>query len=399
MKILYHHRTQGEEPESVHIQSIVTALRRAGHEVDLVGPVKLGAPLRSGQNPGRPSALGRIKNSLPRGVVELAQLGYNLRPLLQLAVCLKRNRYDFMYERYALYNIAGLATAKLFGVPFILEVNTPYAQAWGTYFGLRFRRLARALERFTFRRADLIVTVTEVQRASLQQEGVPAERIIVCQNAIDPREFDASCPPVEEVRRQLTSAQMVVGFVGTMNRWQGVQDFAEVVERVVAEHPEVGFLFVGEGEGREPLARELERRGVANRAWLVGRRAHAEIPGFMAAMDIGVLLNSNAYGSPMKLFEYWAMGKPVIAPAVAPVLEVLRDGETGVLIQPGDAQGMARQICRLAAAPELRACLGAAGRRYVLASHTWDRNAESVLQAFTACRQAHGPARARFTDA
>jgi glycosyltransferase involved in cell wall biosynthesis len=93
------------------------------------------------------------------------------------------------------------------------------------------------------------------------------------------------------------------------------------------------------------------------------------------------------------------MGKPVIAPAVAPVLEVLREDETGVLIPPGDANSMARQICRLAADSELRARLGTAGRGYVLASHTWDRNAQSVLQAYADCGRAHRLVRGSLTDA
>ena len=99
-------------------------------------------------------------------------------------------------------------------------------------------------------------------------------------------------------------------------------------------------------------------------------------------MTITVLLNSNAYGSPMKVFEYLAMGKAVIAPSVEPVLEVLRDGETGVLIGPGDADAMARNVLRLAADPALRGRLGDAGRAYVLANHTWDRNAATIVDVY-----------------
>ena len=83
-----------------------------------------------------------------------------------------------------------------------------------------------------------------------------------------------------------------------------------------------------------------------------GRKAHDEVSGLVGAMDIAVLLNSNAYGSPMKVFEYLAMGKAVVAPSVEPVLEVLRENETGLLIAPGDASAMARKILELAGDPE-----------------------------------------------
>ena len=92
----------------------------------------------------------------------------------------------------------------------------------------------------------------------------------------------------------------------------------------------------------------------------------------------------------MKIFEYWAMGKAVVAPAVPPVLEVLRDGETGLLIGPGDAAAMARNILTLAEDGRLRARLGEAGRRYVLSAHTWDRNALAILEALGEVRARRG---------
>jgi glycosyltransferase involved in cell wall biosynthesis len=378
VRVLYHHRTQGEEPESVHIANIVRALRNLGHEVSVVGPAPLSA------HTVRSTRLGRIKQRLPRFGVELAQIVYNLRSLWQLLRTLKRGSYEFIYERYALYNIAGVLAARLFHRPLILEVNTLYAQAWSRYYGLSFPRAARAMERYVLRRADRIITVTSVQRKLLEVEGVRPERIAVCHNAIDPTEFAPERFEKDDLRVRLGLKSLVIGFVGTMNRWQGVAGFAAVVEEVVKARSDVSFLFVGEGEGRAALAAELERRGCLPWVVFAGRVPHAVVPRYVAAMDVGVLLDSNAYGSPMKVFEYWAMGKAVIAPSVDPVLEILRDGETGLLISPGDSKAMAAQILRLAGDPELRRRLGDEGRREVLATRTWARNAEQILLSYEA---------------
>ena len=380
MKILYHHRTQGEEPESVHIANIVAALRAAGHEVTIVGPEPVS------RHVSKPTLTGRIKRRLPRFGVELAQIGYNLKSLWQLVRAIRRLRPAFVYERYGLYNIAGLLAARWFSLPLILEVNTPYAQAWAKYYGLSFPRLARAVERYILRRADRIITVTEVQRGVLEAEGVSPGRLIVCHNAIDPEEFSPARFSGDDLRSALALRPLVVGFIGTMNRWQGVQGFAEVVRSVAAARPDVGFLFVGDGEGRARLQAEIASCGLGDRAVFAGRQPHALVPRYAAAMDIGVLLDSNAYGSPMKVFEYWSMGKAVIAPRVGPVLEILREGETGLLIDPGDAAAMAREIVRLAADPELRHRLGESGRRHVLVTHTWARNAAEILRAYEHCR-------------
>jgi glycosyltransferase involved in cell wall biosynthesis len=380
MKILYHHRTQGEEPESVHIANIVSALRASGQEVDIVGPVSVSNPRNAPQR----SRIGRIKQSLPQMLVELAQLVYNFKSLWQLRETLRRGGHAFIYERYALYNVAGFAAARWFRIPLILEVNTLYAQAWAKYYGLKFPRLARAFERFVLRRADHVITVTEVQRRLLEQEGVAPGRITVAHNAIDPREFSMERFATDGLRDALGLKALVVGFVGTMNRWQGIPGFLEVIREVTAARTDICFLFIGEGEERPRLQQRLAATGLSGYVTFCGRQPHASIPRYVACIDIGVLLDSNAYGSPMKIFEYWAMSKAVIAPSVAPVLEVLNDNDTGLLIPPGDSQAMARHILRLAADPALRRRLGEAGRSQVLAQHTWNQNASLILEAFAA---------------
>jgi glycosyltransferase involved in cell wall biosynthesis len=379
MRILYHHRTQGEEPESIHILAIVNALRRLGHEVEVVGPMPAG---ELAARHGRRSLLGRIKARAPRWAFELLQLGYNVVVFVKLSRAVNRFRPDFIYERYALYNLAGVALARWRRVPLILEVNTPYAQAWARYYGLYLKGLARWLERRTLLAANHVITVTEVQKRMLAEQGIPSDRIAACHNAIAPEEFDPSRSPAEAVRRQLGLRPIVVGFVGTMNRWQGIDRFPDVIRTVLAARDDVSFLFVGDGEFRGQLEQFCEGAGFADRVVFTGRKPHDEVSGVVAAMDITVLLNSNVYGSPMKVFEYLAMEKAVIAPSVEPVLEVLRDGETGLLIAPGDADAMAQRILQLAGDPDLRRRLGRAGRAYVVANHTWDRNAATIVDVY-----------------
>ncbi len=389
LRILYHHRTQGEEPESIHILAIVNALKRQGHQVEIVGP----APARAlAAGAGKRSLLGRIKARAPGWVFELLQLGYNGVVFAKLWRAVSRQKPDFIYERYALFNLAGVAVARFRGVPLILEVNTPYAQAWARYYGLNLKRLARWIERRTLLGSAHDITVTHVQKRMLVENGIPADRISVAHNAIAPDEFDPQRAGAEAVRRRLGLRDVVVGFVGTMNRWQGIDRFPEVIRTVLAQRNDVSFLFVGDGEFRAELETICRAEGFSDRVIFTGRKPHGEVADLVAAMDITVLLNSNAYGSPMKVFEYLAMGKAVIAPSVEPVLEVLRDGETGLLIPPGDAAAMARQILRLAADRELRGRLGTAGRAYVVAHHTWDANAAAILEIYGRLTGAAGSA-------
>jgi glycosyltransferase involved in cell wall biosynthesis len=322
-------------------------------------------------------------------VFELLQLGYNGVVFAKLWRAVSRQKPDFIYERYALFNLAGVALARVRGVPLILEVNTPYAQAWARYYGLTLKRLARWIERRTLLGSAHDFTVTHVQKRMLVENGIPGDRISVAHNAIAPDEFDPQRAGAATVRRSLGLRDVVVGFVGTMNRWQGIDRFPEVIRTVLAERNDVSFLFVGDGEFRAELERICRAEGFADRVIFTGRKPHGEVADLVAAMDITVLLNSNAYGSPMKVFEYLAMGKAVIAPSVEPVLEVLRDGETGLIIPPGDTAAMARQILRLAADRALREKLGSAGRAYVVTHHTWDANAAAILEIYRQLSRQH----------
>jgi glycosyltransferase involved in cell wall biosynthesis len=380
MRILYHHRTQGEEPESIHIGSVVAALKDLGHEVRVVGPVELGQPAHDAT--GRSASwLVRVKRAVPRAVFELLQIAYNLVAWRQLDRAVREFSPDLIYERYALFSFAGAVVARRRRLPLILEVNTPYAQAWAQYFGLHLRRLARWLETKTLRSAHHVITVTHAQSALLQRLGVAAGNITVSHNAIDPHWFDAARQLDPSLSARLGLQGVVIGFVGTMNRWQGIPQFGDVIESVLSRCPDTSFLFVGDGEFRQALEDVCRERGHLARVVFAGRQPHAEIPKYVAAMDIAVLLNSNTYGSPMKIFEYWGMGKPVVAPSVPPVLEVLRDNDTGLLIDPGNAQQLADRIVQLVRDPSLRDRLGAAGRAYVLEHHTWRNNAEQILLA------------------
>lgn len=377
MRILYHHRTQGEEPESIHITSIVDALVALGHEVRVVGPA---AVSHRASEVRRPSLLGRIKKAMPGFVFELMQLAYNAVVHMRLDKAIRDFNPDLIYERYALFNFAGVRLAKRCGIPLILEVNTPYAQAWAQYYGLTLKRLARWLEKRTLLAAAHIITVTDVQKKMLAQEGIPPARISVCHNAIDPNWFTPERHRDPVLAASLAMGPIVVGFVGTMNRWQGITDFPEVLRSVFARCDNVSFLFVGEGEFRPFLEDFCRTAGYTDRVVFTGRKPHAAIPALVELMDITVLLNSNAYGSPMKIFEYMGMRKAIVAPSVGPVVEIMRHEETGLLIDPGSASQMADQIVRLATDEPLRQRLGHAGRDYVTAHHTWRQNALSIEQ-------------------
>src|SRR5262245_60613876 len=150
-------------------------------------------------------------------------------------------------------------------VPLVLEVNTPYAYAWARYYKLRFVRLAEACERFVLRRADAVVTVTEAQRRLLRERGLGGPEVAVTHNAVDPSVFDPSAYPRARAAAGLAEDALVVGFVGTMNRWQSMPVLLPVMRAVLQARPEVAFLLVGDGEHRADLESACRAEGLLDR--------------------------------------------------------------------------------------------------------------------------------------
>jgi glycosyltransferase involved in cell wall biosynthesis len=110
-----------------------------------------------------------------------------------------------------------------------------------------------------------------------------------------------------------------------------------------------------------------------------GEVPHSEIPVYIAAMDIAIIPDFNTYGSPMKLFEYMAMGKAIVAPDVPPIKEIVEEGKTALVFERKNSIQAVKCIEALIRDKELRNKLGIRARNVVLNSHTWDQNAKRIV--------------------
>jgi glycosyltransferase involved in cell wall biosynthesis len=127
----------------------------------------------------------------------------------------------------------------------------------------------------------------------------------------------------------------------------------------------------------------VKERRIADRVLFTGILDHTEVPNALAAMDIAVQSDVTDYASPLKLIEYMAAARAIVAPRKGNIQEIIRDGETGLLFEPGNLEEMGGAIRRLAVDPGLRDRLGRAAREHLfLARYTWDSNVDRVLQLF-----------------
>jgi len=322
-----------------------------------------------------------LRRVLPRALAELLELAYAVPATLRLARAASAFRPDVIYERYNLFHLAGAIVARRFGLPLLLEVNAPLAEERARFGGLRLKPLAVWAERFVWRRATWVLPVTEVLAGHVREAGVPAARIVVVPNGIDLEAF----PEALAARQSPPEAEeLVLGFVGFVRDWHGL----DAVVRAIAEHrgpQRLVLTVVGEGPARAGLEALAESLGLAGRVRFTGLVEREAIPRHVAAFDIALQPAAVPYASPLKVFEYMAAGRAIVAPDQPNIREVLRDGETALLFDPADPGSLWRAVERLVRDPTLRARLGAAARADVLAhERTWAANARRVAALATA---------------
>ena len=378
MKILYHHRTMADGAEGIHIREIVSALRQLGHDVRVVALA--GDPAE--HEARRRSQVSTLRRLIPAFAYEVAELAYNVVGYRRIMAAIQAFGPDVIYDRYNSYSTAAMRAARRTGLPLLLEVNAPVAYERSVYenLQLKFPTLARRYERKIFLGADRIFVVsTPLQRHLAGTIGIPSAKIVVMPNGADPDVFVPGSG--EGVRRRHgLDDRIVIGFLGILRPWHGVDLLLEAFREVRSRWPAVHLLIVGDGPLETELKAESRRLGVSDAVTFTGRISHSDTVTHVAAMDVCVSPHATFYASPMKILEYMAMCKAVVAPDMENIRDIVDDGRTGLLFAPRSASGLAASLGRLIEDGALRRQLGEAGRREVVERFNWKSNAARIVE-------------------
>jgi len=387
LKILYHHRTRSKDGQHVHISELINALRNLGHEVMVVAPAAT-ERAKFGDDAG---AVTMLKRYVPHFAYELMEFGYSLIAYQRLKRAVLAFRPDCLYERYNLFLPAGVWLKKNFGLPMLLEVNSPLYEERDKYEGISLRRLAGWTQRYVWRGADFVLPVTGVLADMILAAGVPKERIVVIPNGIDKERFCDRTLSIEDAKSKLgLGNRLVLGFTGFVREWHGLDRVVDLIADR-AQGAGLHLLIVGDGPARESLQARARQRGIADRVTLTGIVDRDQVPDYIAAFDIALQPSVVPYASPLKLFEYLAMGRAIVAPASPNIVEVLSDGENAVLFDPDQADGMVLAIDRICNDDDLRRRVAeGAGNTIALRRLTWNNNAQRIVELFDRLVR-HGP--------
>jgi glycosyltransferase involved in cell wall biosynthesis len=319
-----------------------------------------------------------LKAFLPQALFELSAAVLSLVDYVRFKRLFRRDPPDVVYKRHANYDVGVILAARDAGVPTILEVNCAYSSPeYNRFEPLAFRALALRFERAALRGATLVVAVSTPLADYLRRLLGESPHLLVAPNGADPVRFSPSVAVPGEVRARLgLGAATVVGWAGIIRAWHGL----DLLFEAAGELPDVALLVIGDGPDEPTLGSRAGWPDLHGRVNFAGRVPHGEMIHYIAAMDVAVVAgDATGHASPMKLLEYMAMERAVVAPRQRNIEDIVEDGVTGLLFAPGDAAQLRLALGTLARDPALRLRLGTAARRKVVLERNWMNNAANAL--------------------
>ncbi len=280
---------------------------------------------------------------------------------------------DVVYYRW-MDSPHALILARLLDVPCICEVNGEPVPEWLNERKPFLQKCKRLLARLTLRYCDRIVVLTEGLRSVLHERyHIPLERIAVLPSGTDVQRFVPRDVVASRLELGLLPSRPYVGFVGSFYRYQGLADLLNSMVLVKEVCPTAQLILVGDGEATDELKQQAGRLGLSSSITWTGRIPYWEVPVWINAMSLCVAPFRSDRGetSPVKIFDYLACRRPVVASAIPSVVSTFTSDSGVQFVAPDEPRTLADAIIALLNDPARCDVMGAQGRRFVEGRFSW----------------------------
>jgi glycosyltransferase involved in cell wall biosynthesis len=384
----------GHEGCSIHIREFNNALIEAGHEVFImcswVGESAT-AYTKARVYPicfsGLDAEAWRLVES--EHLIRNAHLDRDLKSVFsnlwlksEGSLILEKERPDFLCERYSLFGWGGVELSRRFNLPLILEVNTPLRGEQEGYEKFTLMRTAERMETEIIGAADAVITVSRGLRDWAVSLGAESANVHTIPNGVADRLFSSELSGQSVKQRYGLNCHRVIGFVGSFHPWHDIHGLLKAFHILYQKDYNLRLLLVGDGEQRPSLEKAAAQLGLADAVVFSRSVPHEDVPQYIAAMDVAVVPYRKIrdfYFSPLKLFEYMAVGRPTIAAALGQISEIVEHEKTGWLYPAGDEEKLVEGLATLLYTPELASRIGKTARRKILDEYTWKGVATKVV--------------------
>jgi glycosyltransferase involved in cell wall biosynthesis len=386
----------------VHMIEVLNYLSKQGHNIifvdgnsySFIGLTRTHTGMKSIQTKSYFQRINRIIQSSPlKGEIRiLFYLIKEIQFFLSAFKTLIRNKPDIIYRRHNLFS-SEYILSRVFKIPCVKEVNGIITDEIRiTRNGDRFSLfLSGAIENCSLRAADQYIVVTAKLKNVLQQDfKIHTNKIFIIENGANTDLFKPIDKSSATKALNIDKHNTYLCYVGMLYPWQGIDRLISAMPFVIGQFPEVRLLIVGDGQMKTNLLDQAKKLNIESKILFVGKVPYDTVPYYVNAGEICLCptateqRNIRTGASPLKMCEYLACGKPVIA-SRASGLEFIEENNCGYLVNTESAQEFADKIIELLRDPQLARKMGENGRLYVLKNRGWDVVSEKVA---TVCEKA-----------
>jgi glycosyltransferase involved in cell wall biosynthesis len=279
----------------------------------------------------------------------------------------------------------GSVLAKRLGVPIVYEIQSdilnfemPFHEKRTSWSQLK---IASYTNQKMLDRADKLIAVsTEVKQQLVEKWQQNPSKIAIVPCGVFPNLF---LPGGSTFRNNSgINSDIVIGFIGAFYPWHGVDVLVEAFAQILNKKYKAKLLLIGSGPELERIKAIIGKYQIEGDVIFTGIVPHDTVPDYLNAMDIAVApyikMEHELWFSPLKIFEYMAAGKAIVAANGGQISEIIRHGENGILVEPGNANQVAEAIELLIRDPETRKSLGNQARSDAIRFHTWESRADEL---------------------
>jgi glycosyltransferase involved in cell wall biosynthesis len=301
--------------------------------------------------------------------------------------------FNLIHERFNLLALGGAWASKRLGIPFVLEVNADLLEQ-RKFKGIPERGLRRLFAEWAtqmcFNAAAKIICISGSLKNHLSKRwNLEHDKLTVLPCAADVNAFGPGYNG-EPVRRDLgLTNEPVVLWLGGFYPWHDLDLLLDSFSQILQKQPGTKLVLVGDGQTRQSIAQKIQKNGFGQSVIMTGSIPHSRVPEMLSIADVAVVPSApvsashGGTGTPLKLFEYMAAGKAIVATALNEAVEVIQDGHNGLLVEAGDVNKFAESTLKLINDPKERNRLGQNARAQAVKQYSWDhytRRLEEIYQ-------------------
>ncbi|MFZ1829812.1 MAG: glycosyltransferase [Candidatus Competibacteraceae bacterium] len=327
------------------------------------------------------------KSKLSSYAIRAMMLTHYRKAVLQIA---RSERPDLLHAHSSYLNaFAALPAARQLGLPLVYEVRTLWGESAVVEDGLRSNslkhRLVWYLELSAMRRADVVVPIAQGIRDELIRRGIASDKLQIVPNGVDSSRFTPTPRDEERARLIGLAGCFIIGFIGSIRKLEGLSTLLEAYRICLSRRKQIGLVIVGDGPERKALETKALQLGLAGVVF-TGSVPHTEVPSWYSIMDLVVypriraVINERV--TPLKPLEVMALGKVCLGSNVGGLIELIHDGQTGVIFRSEDSAHLADVVMALMDDPHRIQHLGKAALEFVRKEREWSTVVERYCELY-----------------